>query len=87
MGAAVLAAARDNPDLNRPRLDYEPNAPRLLVDIDRERAASSASSTTEIGRVLETMFGSRRATTYVRGGRMYDVCCRPASSSAARSTT
>jgi multidrug efflux pump len=57
----------------RPRIDYEPNAPRLLVDIDREKAAALGVSTTDIGRALETMFGSRRATTYVRGGQEYDV--------------
>ncbi|HEX8570131.1 MAG TPA: efflux RND transporter permease subunit, partial [Caulobacteraceae bacterium] len=69
----ILAAARENPGLQRPRLDYEPNAPRLLVDIDEERAAALGVSATEIGRALETMFGSRRSTTYTRGGQEYDV--------------
>ncbi|MDP8917061.1 MAG: efflux RND transporter permease subunit, partial [Pseudomonadota bacterium] len=69
----ILAAARDNPGLGRPRLDYEPNAPRLLVDVDRERAAALGVSSSEIGRALETMFGSRRSTTYLRGGQEYDV--------------
>ncbi len=40
---------------------------------DAERAAALGVSTTEIGRALETMFGSRRATTYIRGGQEYDV--------------
>jgi multidrug efflux pump len=69
----ILAAARDNPGLGRPRLDYEPNAPRLLVQIDHQRAAALGVSSTEVGRALETMFGSRRATTYVRGGQEYYV--------------
>ena len=69
----VMAAAQANPGLSRPRLDYEPNAPRLLVDVDPERAAMLGVSSQEVGRTLETMFGSRRATTYIRGGQEYDV--------------
>jgi multidrug efflux pump len=69
----VLAAALDNPGFSRPRLNYEPNAPRLLVDVDPENAAALGVSSQEIGRTLETMFGSRRATTYIRGGQEYDV--------------
>ena len=69
----IMAAAVANPTLSRPRLDYEPNAPRLLVDVDPERAASLGVSSQDIGRTLETMFGSRRATTYIKGGQEYDV--------------
>ncbi|MBW3616326.1 MAG: efflux RND transporter permease subunit [Proteobacteria bacterium] len=69
----LLAAARDNPALGRPRLDYEPNAPRLLVNVDREKAAALGVSPSDIGRTLETNFGARRSTTYIRGGQEYDV--------------
>jgi len=69
----VLAAALQNPGFSRPRLNYEPNAPRLLVDVDPEKAAALGVSSQAIGRTLETMFGSRRATTYLRGGQEYDV--------------
>ena len=69
----VLQAARENPGLQRPRLDYEPNAPRLLVDVDPERAAALGVSAQGVGRTLETMYGGRRATTYIRGGQEYDV--------------
>ena len=69
----ILAAAQRNPGFSRPRLDYEPNAPRLLVDVDPQRAAALGVSSQEIGRTLQTMFGSRRATTYIRGGQEYDV--------------
>ena len=69
----VLAAAQENPGLSRPRLNYEPNAPRLLVDVNPERAAALGVSSQEIGRTLETMFGSRRVTTYIKGGQEYDV--------------
>ncbi|AQR63409.1 multidrug transporter AcrB [Brevundimonas sp. LM2] len=69
----VLAAALENPGFSRPRLNYEPNSPRLLVDVDPQQAAALGVSSQEIGRTLETMFGSRRATTYLRGGQEYDV--------------
>jgi multidrug efflux pump len=69
----ILLAAQANPGFSRPRLNYEPNSPRLLVEVDPQRAAALGVSSQEIGRTLETMFGSRRATTYLRGGQEYDV--------------
>ncbi|MBX3476390.1 MAG: efflux RND transporter permease subunit [Brevundimonas sp.] len=69
----ILAAAQENPGFSRPRLNYEPNAPRLLVDVDPQKAAGLGVSAQQVGRTLETMFGSRRATTYLRGGQEYDV--------------
>jgi len=69
----VLAAALENPGFSRPRLNYEPNSPRLLVEVDPEKAAALGVSSQSIGRTLETMFGSRRATTYIKGGQEYDV--------------
>ena len=49
----VLAAANQNPGLARPRLDYEPTSPRVVVNIDREKAASLGISAQTIGRALE----------------------------------
>lgn len=69
----ILAAAQANPGFSRPRLNYEPNSPRLLVDVDPQKAAALGVSSQSIGRALETMFGSRRATTYIKGGKEYDV--------------
>ena len=69
----ILAAAQDNPGLSRPRLDYEPTSPRLSVQIDQDKAASLGVSAQTIGRALETMFGSRKATTYIKNGQEYDV--------------
>ena len=69
----VLAAALANPGFSRPRLNYEPNAPRLLVDVDPETAAALGVSAQSVGRTLETLYGSRRATTYIKGGQEYDV--------------
>ncbi|WP_337188774.1 efflux RND transporter permease subunit [Phenylobacterium sp.] len=69
----LLVAAQNNPGLARPRLDYEPTSPRVVVNIDREKAAALGVSSQAVGRVLETMFGSRRATTYIKNGQEYDV--------------
>ncbi len=69
----LLAAAQDNPGMSRPRLDYEPTSPRLSVQIDQDKAASLGISAQAIGRSLETMFGSRKATTYIKNGQEYDV--------------
>lgn len=69
----ILAAAQEYPGFSRPRLNYEPNAPRLLVNVDPQKAAALGVSSQQIGRTLETMFGSRRATTYIKGGQEYDV--------------
>jgi multidrug efflux pump len=69
----ILEASQDNPGLSRPRIDYEPTSPRLSVQIDRDKAATLGVSAQSIGRALETMFGSRRATTYIKNGQEYDV--------------
>jgi multidrug efflux pump len=69
----IRDAMMRNPGFSRPRLDYEPTAPRLSVEIDREKAASLGVTPQAIGRSLETMFGSRRVTTYTKGGQEYDV--------------
>ncbi|MBI1196306.1 MAG: MMPL family transporter [Phenylobacterium sp.] len=69
----LLRAAEANPGLGRPRLDYEPTSPRVAVQVDRDKAAALGVSAQQVGRALETMFGSRRVTTYIRNGQEYDV--------------
>ena len=69
----IYRAAQDNPGLARPRLDFEPTSPRLLVNIDRDKAAALGVSAQAVGSALETMFGSKRVTTYVKNGQEYDV--------------
>lgn len=62
-----------NPNLLRPRKNYEPTSPRLVVDIDRERAAALDVSVTDIGRTLQTHLGSRRVGQYIDRGESYYV--------------
>ena len=63
----------NNPGLVRPRLDYEPTSPRLVVDVDRDKAATLGVSVGQIGDTLQTMLGSTQNTTYVKNGQEYDV--------------
>jgi multidrug efflux pump len=69
----LLKAAEANPGMARPRLDYEPTAPRVLVKVDQEKAVALGVSAQSIGAALETMFGSSKVTTYIRDGQEYDV--------------
>ncbi|EAP91291.1 putative acrB/acrD/acrF acriflavin resistance family protein [Oceanicaulis sp. HTCC2633] len=62
-----------NPNLIRARKDYQPTAPRLLVDIDRERAAALGVSVSDISRTLQTHLGSRRVGQFIDRGEAYNV--------------
>jgi multidrug efflux pump len=67
------ALAEHNPGLIGVDWDYKETKPRLRVSIDYDRAASLGVSIRDIGHILETMFGSRRVTTYYDAGEEYDV--------------
>lgn len=70
----LLAAITDgNPNLVRARKDYQPNSPRLVVDIDRERAAALDVSIAAIGQTLQTHLGSRRVGQFIDRGEAYNV--------------
>jgi multidrug efflux pump len=69
----MLARMEKNPQLFSVDSDYKETRPQLRVEIDRSRAADLGVSVDEIGRTLETMMGSRQATTYVDNGEEYDV--------------
>jgi multidrug efflux pump len=70
----VIARARtENPRLVRPRQNFEPNAPRVVVDVDRERAAALGVSIQAIGRTLGSTMGARRINTITDRGKEYYV--------------
>tara|TARA_R110000868_G_scaffold114991_2_gene307470 strand:- start:802 stop:3915 length:3114 start_codon:yes stop_codon:yes gene_type:complete len=64
---------QDNPGLENIDTDYKENQPQLQVDIDYDRAADLGVNISVVGRTLETLFGSRRVTTYIDDGEEYDV--------------
>ena len=63
----------DNPGLQGLDWDYKETKPQIEVSIDYDRAAELGVTVSAIGRTLETMFGSRRVTTYLEEGEEYDV--------------
>ncbi|MEQ1490359.1 MAG: efflux RND transporter permease subunit [Terricaulis sp.] len=69
----VMDRLRENPNFQRPRMNYQPTSPRVLVDIDRERAAALGVSVQAIGRTLESTMGSRRINTISDRGEEYYV--------------
>ncbi|MDX2237049.1 MAG: efflux RND transporter permease subunit [Hyphomonadaceae bacterium] len=73
IGERVVNRLRADPRMQRPRINYDPNSPRVLVDIDRERAAALGVSVQAIGRTLEATMGSRRVNTITDNGEEYYI--------------
>jgi multidrug efflux pump len=65
--------AAENPRILNLESDYLERQPRVIVQIDRNKAADLGVSLSTVGRTLETMLGSRIVTTFERGGEEYDV--------------
>ncbi|MFT3907712.1 MAG: efflux RND transporter permease subunit [Steroidobacteraceae bacterium] len=65
--------ARDNPRILNLDSDYKERKPQLYVQVDRNRAADLGVPMDSIGSTLETMMGSSTVTTYISGGREYNV--------------
>jgi len=53
--------------------DFKATKPELKVEINRDLAGDLGVTVSNLGRTLETLFGSRRVTTYIDGGEEYDV--------------
>ena len=69
----IVAKARELPGLTNVRSDYEETRPEVKVEIDRDRAGDLGVSVEDIGRSLETLLGSRFVTTFIQGGKEYNV--------------
>ena len=69
----LMDRMRQNPNFQRPRMNYQPTSPRVLVDIDRERAAALGVSVASLARTLEATMGSRRVNTISDRGEEYYV--------------
>lgn len=69
----IMDQLRKNPTFQRPRMNYQPTSPRVLVNIDRERAAALGVSVQTIGRTLEATMGARRINTISDRGEEYYV--------------
>jgi len=69
----LLEKAGENPGLLDVDSDFKETKPQFRVIIARDRAADLGVSLEQIGRTLETFFGSRRVTTFIERGEEYDV--------------
>jgi multidrug efflux pump len=69
----IVARLRNEPGLIRPRHNYDPSTPRVVISIDRERAAQLGVPVRDIGRALESTMGARRVNTLPDRGREYYV--------------
>ena len=73
VGNRIIDRMREGDTFQRPRMNYEPTSPRVLVDIDRERAAALGVSVQAVGRTLEATMGQRRVNTITDRGEEYYV--------------
>lgn len=69
----LAAIDEDNPGLVNIDHDYKETKPQLRVEIDRNSAGDLGVTVENVGRTLETMFGSRLVTTYIEDGEEYDI--------------
>jgi len=69
----IIERAKDYPGLEGVDADYRETTPQFRVAIDQDRAAELGISSQVVGRTLETMLGSRLATTFVDRGEEYNV--------------
>ncbi len=69
----VKKEARKNPGLTSIQDDFDLNKPQLNVQIDQKKAADLGVSTEDIGRTIETIFGSKRVTNFTRDGKEYSI--------------
>ena len=65
--------ARKNPGLTSVQDDFDLNKPQLNVQIDQKKAADLGVSTEDIGRTIETLFGSKNVTRFTQEGKEYSI--------------
>lgn len=68
-----LERARQNTQLMNLDHNFKETKPEIRVEIDRRKAADLGVSIQAVGRTIETMLGSREASTYVVAGQEYKV--------------
>jgi multidrug efflux pump len=69
----LLERVAQNPRIQSVDHDYKETKPQVRVHVDRDRAGDLGVSVETVGRTLETLLGSRRATRFTMNGEEYDV--------------
>jgi len=68
-----VAAARQSPDLSRPRALISVNTPQVYVTVDREKVKTLGVSLTEVFQTLQTMLSATYINDFNIFGRTYRV--------------
>ena len=69
----IKKEARKNPGLTSIQDDFDLNKPQLNVQINQKKAADLGVSTEDIGRTIETIFGSKNVTRFTQDGKEYSI--------------
>jgi multidrug efflux pump len=69
----IIAAAGGNPGIINLDSDYKETKPQLQIQVDTARAGDLGVSVADVSNALQTLLGSRRASTYVDRGQEYRV--------------
>ena len=69
----IKKEARKNSGLTSIQDDFDLNKPQLNVKIDQKKAADLGVSTEDIGRTIETIFGSKSVTRFTQDGKEYSI--------------
>jgi len=69
----IKKEARKNPGLSSIQDDFDLNKPQLNVKINQKKAADLGVSTQDIGRTIETIFGSKTVTRFTQDGKEYSI--------------
>jgi len=69
----IKKEARKNKNLINIEDDFNRNKPVLNVKIDQKKSSDLGVSTVNIGKSIETIFGSRNVTKFTKDGKEYDI--------------
>ena len=69
----IKKEARKNKNLTNIEDDFNRNKPILNVKIDQKKTSDLGVSTVDIGKSIETIFGSRNVTKFTKDGKEYDI--------------
>jgi multidrug efflux pump len=73
---ALYQRAMQIKGLNGIQIDLKVNKPELTVRFDRDRAEDLGVPVRDVAGALQTLLGGRRASTFTRNNKLYDVIVR-----------
>ncbi len=73
LATEFMEKIKENPGLVNVETNFDLNKPRMEINMNREKIREAGLQVSEVGRTLETMFGSRQITRIDRDGQQSDV--------------